>query len=448
MTLSKLIAEDSFQGKLPTHISSPVVAAYLLFIYSFPFNAGSHINLLLFSGLLILFISFVFSSTRKHKFSLLKQLKNHHPFLYYLLFSLALTSAISLMNVLLDDVSTKHKIAAALRYIMYIFIVLYTFALARFCIVYKVSHTLIFFCFILGILTLTILQFLTYHLGTTIEANEWFLHPPFGHHIRDTGNMAAISAVLCIIFALFIKKHQPLLQLTIYLCMLASWTFLIWTGGRTAIVSALIVSSTILVYASIYLKKDLKKIPLILLCVGLALPLSNSLSVFPWNGIQRASATLSTAQPKTISETETSIEAKSRAFTTGRSVTWKLSIEAVKKSPWFGLGPNGFYFIPERFYGDHPHNLVIQFLVEWGVIGASLLLVLLGYIAWHGIRRIPEAFREKDTSYIICSAVVLTLTLNSLTGGAYFMLQPLFCLVTAFAVFPFAKINKASENSN
>ena len=445
MNLSQLISEDSFQGYLPPHTASFAVTAYLLFIFSFPFNAGTHYNLLLFTGLLILFIGFVFSSTRKVKFSLLKQLKTHYPIAWYLLLALVFSSVISLCNVLIDDVPDKHKTAAVLRYFMYILIIFYTFALARFCIVYKLSHTKIFFCFVLGILTLTILQFLTYHFGTEIDADTWFLHPPFGHHIRDTGNMAAISSVICVIFILFVKRSQHLLLSIISLCMLASWTFLIWTGGRTGIASALIVSLLILIGGVIYLKKDegkiLKKISLIIFFITIAFPISDSLSVFPWNGFERASAKLSTTI--SLDDSSNSLADISKRISTGRSTTWALSLNAVKQSPLFGLGPNGFYFIPDRIYGDHPHNFVIQFLVEWGVIGASLLLLLLAYLTWQGLRKLPEAFKEKDTSYIICAAVVLTLTLHGLTGGTYFMLQPLFCLVTAFAIFPFARITKS-----
>lgn len=440
--ISKLISSNNFQGFLPNSVTSPALIIYLLFIYTFPFNAGGHINLLIFTLSLIVFIIYVFIATKKYKFSLIKQLKDYHPMVYYILWGLLLTCSLSFLNILFSDVPNKHKIAASLRFFIYFLIICYTFALARFCIVYKLSHTIIFFYFILGITTLAILQILTYLFGKPIDATTWFLHPPFGHHIRDTGDMAAVAVVASIVLLLFLKKSQALLLLIISLTTLTSLTFLIWTGGRAGIVSVLMVSALILLLANFYSPKDYKKLILIIFYIAISFPLAESFSVFPWNGIKRTTAVLSINKEEVINNKASSLAVMGNRFTTGRTTTWELSLKAVKKSPWLGLGPNGFYFIPDRFYGDHPHNFIIQFLVEWGVIGTVLLLLLLLYFAWYGIKQLPEAFRESDSCYIICASVVLILTLNALIGGSFFMLQPLFCLVTAFAVFPFAKIRK------
>lgn len=437
-------AEDGFKGLLLPHRPSHIVTAYLFFIFSFPFNAGSVVNLIAFTCLLVLFISSVFFTTRNHPVSLLAQTRDSHPVFFWLLIAFLISSGISLLKVFAGEVTKTQQILTIWRYMIYILIAGYTVALARLCMVYQLSHAKIFFSFVLGMTTLTLLQLLVYHFGPTPNADTWFFHPPLGHHIRDTGNMAEISAVAGISFLLYMEKPQPRLLLLVGFSTLACWTFILWAGGRAGIVAAIIASLAIICMAKIHSKTALKRIILIIALCSLSFPLSNALSVFPWNGIKRVSEIMEApAEIIDSGNTDAQLLNISNQFTTGRIVIWSFSLDAVSKSPWFGTGPYGYFFIPDKpGKEDNPHNLIIQFLVEWGIIGTALLVAILAYMAWHGLKKLPLAFREKDISYIICAGTVLTLTLNGLVTGTYFMLQPLFCLATAFAAFPFAKIRR------
>ena len=102
----------------------------------------------------------------------------------------------------------------------------------------------------------------------------------------------------------------------------------------------------------------------------LFLGLSQQVSLFEWNGFHRHLTPIE----KPITTTELS---NINQISTGRSEMWALSLQAMSASPWFGLGPYGYFFIENRSYGDQPHNFLIQFLVEWGVIGTLLLLFAL-----------------------------------------------------------------------
>lgn len=54
---------------------------------------------------------------------------------------------------------------------------------------------------------------------------------------------------------------------------------------------------------------------------------------------------------------------------------WVEAAAAVPTSPWFGFGPDGYSLsrcCSPRF--EQPHNLILQFLLEFGIVGCSLLL--------------------------------------------------------------------------
>jgi O-antigen ligase len=111
-----------------------------------------------------------------------------------------------------------------------------------------------------------------------------------------------------------------------------------------------------------------------------------------------------------------------------------MSLKAFWAEPWLGLGPYGYFFIPERVYDDQPHNFIIQFLVEWGVLGAGCMFALMLACFVFVLKRLPGAFKNQKVSFIMASTIICVLTLHGLTGGTYFKIQPLTFLSIAYAV--------------
>lgn len=62
-------------------------------------------------------------------------------------------------------------------------------------------------------------------------------------------------------------------------------------------------------------------------------------------------------------------------LTATRSVLWGRTVELWLQSPWLGLGSGSIFweFGPEKT-PTQPHNVVLQFLISWGVIGALAAL--------------------------------------------------------------------------
>lgn len=434
------IAPDTILAVMKIH-ATWLVTAFLLFIFSFPFNGGSQYNLPLFTLLLLFFVFAVPLLTRKTPDPILAGLRRHYPMLLWLLGAFALSSLVSLTLVLVDENITRfQKFAAIWRHIMYLLFTLYAFTLARLCTLYRVSHARIFLYLCHGVLVLTILLLLTYHFAGIPDEYVWFHHTPFGHHIRDTSNIAEIAAVAATVFLLYLVELRSRSAVITTLLLVSSWTFVAWSGGRAGITAIIITAIGIVALARIYSHVPWRNILLAGLLVLLSFTLSAALSTFSWNGLQRTTATIekTTEQIESVESQEALTEVGNR-FSSGRVHIWITSIESLKESPWFGLGPNGYLLVPDQLKADNPHNLVIQFYVEWGIIGGSLLLILLCYLLHYVVMRTPETFRTRDISGIACIAAITTLTLNGLLTGTYFMLQPLFLLVTAFAGFPLLK---------
>ena len=72
----------------------------------------------------------------------------------------------------------------------------------------------------------------------------------------------------------------------------------------------------------------------------------------------------------------------------GRIDVWLAAIDQFKNNIFFGQGPNIFYILQannmlriEGFGNEtiivHPHNFILQFLVEWGICGTLLILFLM-----------------------------------------------------------------------
>jgi O-antigen ligase len=87
------------------------------------------------------------------------------------------------------------------------------------------------------------------------------------------------------------------------------------------------------------------------------------------------------------------------ATLTGRTELWAVVVEKIKESPWLGYGYGASHFILSRdvtgFGWDHPHahNMILQSLLNVGVIGTLFLVLALTWQAEALVKR-PAAFRD------------------------------------------------------
>jgi O-antigen ligase len=82
------------------------------------------------------------------------------------------------------------------------------------------------------------------------------------------------------------------------------------------------------------------------------------------------------------------------AMTSGRTEFWLATWSRVAEAPWFGHGADGYLFIRPAQWGSQPHNVALQWLYEYGWLGALPLLLLIA----QGVRGMFSASAPADAS--------------------------------------------------
>ena len=153
-------------------------------------------------------------------------------------------------------------------------------------------------------------------------------------------------------------------------------------------------------------------------------------------------------------------EKKTFLYTFDRVQLWNYGYIIFSESPYFGKGPGGFAiaayndFYAQKSYGDiligdpfthnHPHNFIIQFMVEWGIVGTSLIFSLLIIL---GIRSLKYFFKYKDYRLLIPGLSIVGLTCHGFVDGALFHATFTFYFVLFISILCSEISKKTDKNS-
>jgi len=245
---------------------------------------------------------------------------------------------------------------------------------------------------------------------------ELFSAVPGFTHIRHFGHFAVIVLLLSMAY-----DERPtfsagfLFRKTV---MVAAWTALFMAAGRGPLVAIAVV--TVALAARGYFT-DARRV-LVPFAIGAVIGLLLSLVYsFPDWGVYRMFSSVSEAEG-------------GDALSSGRLSIWAGALGDVLHHPLFGMGPEGFlYGSGTLFYSIlHPHDFLLQALVEWGVPGALLFAYLLYRLLW------PAFLHAKDknsaiTDKVLFWVVAVVLCYSFLTGNLYIPFS-LFLFVVCLAL--------------
>jgi O-antigen ligase len=113
----------------------------------------------------------------------------------------------------------------------------------------------------------------------------------------------------------------------------------------------------------------------------------------------------------------------------GRLTLFPIAIEAIKNSPFFGLGPGSHAGIDKPFEGVEAHNTILDWGMQTGVVGIFLYLSMI----W---RLMIDSFKQK---YFVLSCGIISTALYSTSG--FVLRHPLFW----FFILSIALFNKNSK---
>lgn len=284
-----------------------------------------------------------------------------------------------------------------------------------------------------------LLIFYVYQLLTepVLSSDVWFMGPPFAFHIRLVGYLFVAAFVVAL--AGFVCGRQWWQRALFWGLLIAFGSALVWLGGRASVLAALVVMALMAIYIVIYMRNQLWLLLGLLLVLPAAYYLAMAFVVFEWNGF----AAVAEANIAVASSDDVDLN----SLTTGRVLIWQETLAALWQSPMLGWGPNGYLFIPDHRmgFGIHPHNVFVQFLIEWGLLGASLTALLLIWLLGRLLRTLGLMLQAGKLAPVSAALVLLALSINGLADGTYYHAQSLYYLSLCFAVYPFFVRSKIQD---
>lgn len=116
----------------------------------------------------------------------------------------------------------------------------------------------------------------------------------------------------------------------------------------------------------------------------------------------------------------------------GRLPLWQSTIEAIWHHPLFGVGESQFIAVVPgaREILHHPHNAILQILVQWGIVGL-VLMAALTITLWRKLFIIAMARSDEIAPAFLA---INALLLYSLVDGVFYFIYPMMILTFLVAV--------------
>lgn len=116
------------------------------------------------------------------------------------------------------------------------------------------------------------------------------------------------------------------------------------------------------------------------------------------------------------------VPADANGYSSNRVDIWIETWQGILKQPWLGHGDGQFRHLVEE--GDHnynhPHNSPLQFVYNWGIVGAAALATML----WRPVLNMPKAAREESAIALPAIGALAGLGAASLLDGAFYYPLP------------------------
>lgn len=238
----------------------------------------------------------------------------------------------------------------------------------------------------------------------------WTLRLPSGTNIRQLGYFVAIASVAPLSFILLGRTKTAVFCFT----FAALVTFIAWSGSRGALIGLLfgtVVGAAVLAHALSKLRVGLAFLSFVAgLSASIMLP-----APAPEFGLIRM---VSSIEQKDIG--------------TGRSMVWTSTVTEISKAPWIGHGSGTFNKNMRETYGfdfNHPHQFILQYFYDWGIIGgtAAGILLLILFLTCVRVGR-----QQNDAAAYASISALCTIAAVGMIDGALF--YPLSIFLTILAV--------------
>ena len=249
----------------------------------------------------------------------------------------------------------------------------------------------------------------------------WLGGLPSATNVRHIGNYVAILSIAAIGLFLFAKNPN---QWHIVAAIFVITAFLAWTGSRAAFVGLIVALPT-----AIYVVRHkvsatrigiLAATMIVAVLATIPLPTPN-----PSYGVMRMINASDVRQSSDISSS--------------RTIVWQHTIEEIAQAPLLGHGAGRFLGNMDAKYRydlDNPHNFILQFGYDWGILGlaVALLLLILGSVRLFKLPTISPL-----ATFCAVSGLMLMLSIGMLEGMFYHPLKMLLASALIAPAFALAR---------
>jgi O-antigen ligase len=233
-------------------------------------------------------------------------------------------------------------------------------------------------------------------------------------NIRQVGFYSAVGA--CAALGLLINSQS---QRTYFVWLIAAACLLavsFWSGTRSSLVAvaaAFVIGS--FAFAALRTGKAICGL-LLSFCIGLMISLIHNVP-HPAFGVFRVYSSSGGEEMGDV--------------TSGRTEIWLGTVRKALEHPLFGFGESQFRtVVPESGGGlNHPHNILPQVLLQWGIVGAACFFSLAAFL-WLRFHRSAKRTGDQTIPAYLVATALLT---YSLFEGSLYHPYPIAMLAVALA---------------
>lgn len=232
---------------------------------------------------------------------------------------------------------------------------------------------------------------------------DWVSAMPGFSNIRHIGYIKLLGAALSL--GAIISGYDKRMHIILFIINFAA---IIWFGSRGPFIAILL--SLLAAYIFVPNFRNIKKLITILLSILSATLISQTIPT----PLSPSYNVLNRYEENKIDDYE--------KFTSGRSELWADAAQLFAKKPLIGNGTDQFKYTAESSLGAsrHPHNIMLQILFEWGLIGSSAFLFLIAMLLCNIIKDFLAARSEAIFIMPIIAAIIF-----SLVDGILFYALPI-----------------------
>lgn len=239
------------------------------------------------------------------------------------------------------------------------------------------------------------------------DSFAWVLRLPSATNVRQIGNNLSLLAIAPIVLILARDTSNRLAYIVTVSLIVA---FVTWTGTRGGLFGL-----TVGIMVAILATKEFTTIRNVgLLLASSILGLLISFPLFkpdPQFGLFRIVSSIS-----------------SEDASSGRIDIWGYTINEIAKRPFLGFGSGRYRDNMRELYDfdfNHPHNVVLQYVYDWGIIGGGAGLLIL---SWLGIRLFSTNDNGSSVRFVSIAGFTATLAISMIEGTLFHPLPIFICI--------------------